>query len=114
MVACLRGEGTWIASPFLAGKALNELLLAQTLRPYGIRPVAIRIGEKVNKGYRVDDFKSCLRRYVPRMDIDARIEEIEANSRLRQEAAAEEADRLKRGTTAKEELAGVLAGAAKA
>ena len=96
MVSCLRGDGEWIASQFFAGKPLNELVLAQTLRPYGIRPVAIRIGEEVKKGYRVADFKNCLNRYVPRIDIDARLQELEANSRLRREAAAEEADRLKK------------------
>jgi hypothetical protein len=128
MVACLRGEGEWIASQFFAGKALNELLLAQTLRPYGIRPVAIRVGEEVKKGYRVDDFKNCLNRYVPRIDIDARLEEIKANAVLRREAKAEEAERLKKEAEAKkpvlqerqrqeeiamDQLASILAGAAK-
>jgi len=93
VVSCLRGDGEWIASQFFGGKAPNELLLAQTLRPYGIKPRAIRVGEKVNKGYRIDDFKNCLKRYVPRIDIDARLEEIVVNTRLRQEAAAVTADR---------------------
>jgi hypothetical protein len=96
VVSCLRGDGEWIASQFFGGKAPNELLLAQTLRPYGIKPRAIRVGEKVNKGYRIDDFKNCLKRYVPRIDIDARLEEIVVNTRLRQEAAAETADRKKK------------------
>jgi hypothetical protein len=128
MVSCLRGEGKWIASPFFAGKTLNEPLLARTLKPYGIRPVAIRVGEEVNKGYRVEDFKNCLRRYVPRADIDAKLEEIEVNGRLRQEAAAEEAERLKKEADAEnaaeqehqqlmetvtEEFAGVVARAEK-
>ena len=128
IVACLRGDGEWIASAFFSGKPLNELLLALALRPYGIRPVAIRVGEEVNKGYRVDDFRNCLRRYVPRIDIDARLEEIEANAVLRREAKAEEAERLKKEAeakkasalellqgeeTAREEFAGLLAGAAK-
>jgi hypothetical protein len=128
VVSCLRGDGEWIASAFFSGKPLNELLLAQTLRPYGIRPVQIRVGEEVNKGYRVDDFRDCLKRYVPRMDIDARLQEIEANAVLRREAKAEEAERLKKEAeaqkaleqvrqqhkeTAREEFAGLLAGAAK-
>jgi len=101
LVWCLRGEGEWIASQFFAGKALNELLLAQTLRSYGIRPVQIRIGEEVNKGYRLDDFKNCLRRYVPRIDVDARMEQIETNGILRLEAKAAEAERLKKEAEAK-------------
>jgi len=128
VVACLRGDGEWIASTFFSGKPLNELLLAQTLRPYGIRPVHIRVGEEINKGYRLDDFKNCLRRYVPRIDVDARLEQIKANAVLRQEARAEEAGRLKKEAEAKkpvlqerqrqeemamDQLAGILAGAAK-
>jgi predicted HAD superfamily hydrolase len=68
-----------------------------------------------------------LRRSVM-VDMDARLEVIEANSRLRQEAAAEEAGRRKKEAeaekaseqerqqhkeTAREEFAGFLAGAAK-
>jgi hypothetical protein len=128
VVSCLRGDGEWIASAFFSGKPLNELLLAQTLRPYGIRPVHIRVGEEINKGYRLDDFKNCLKRYVPRIDVDARLEQIKTNAVLRQEAKAEEAERLKKEAeaekaaaqerqqlmeTAKEEYARHLAGAAK-
>ncbi len=128
VVYCLRGEGQWIASQFFAGKALNELLLAQALRPYGIRPVNIRLGEEVNRGYRIDDFKNSLRRYVPRMDVEARLKEMAADSVLRREAKAEEAERLKKEAeaekaaeqesqhdekSAEEELARLLAGTAK-
>jgi hypothetical protein len=128
VVSCLRGDGEWIASAFFSGKPLNELLLAQTLRPYGIRPVHIRVGEEINKGYRLDDFKNCLKRYVPRIDVDARLQQIEENAVLRREAKAEEAERLKKEAeaekaseqahqqhkeTAREEFAGFLAGAAK-
>jgi hypothetical protein len=125
VVSCLRGDGEWIASAFFNGKVLNELVLAQTLRSYGIRPVHIRVGEEVNKGYRLDDFKNCLRRYVPLIDVDARMEEIKTNAVLRQEAVAEEVERLKKEEEAekerqqrkeavKEEFAGFLAEAAKA
>ncbi|MGP8200663.1 MAG: DUF3631 domain-containing protein [Limisphaerales bacterium] len=128
VVYCLRGEGQWIASQFFAGKPLNELLLSQALRPYGIRPVTIRVGEEINKGYRIDDFKNSLRRYVPRMDIDARLAEMKANAVLRREAKAEEAGRLKKEAEAEkaseqerqqdkeasdEEFARLLAGMAK-
>jgi len=96
LVSCLSGEGEWIASPFFAGKPLNEVLLAQALRQYDIKPTTIRVGEEVNKGYRVEDLQNSLRRYVPRADVDARLKEIDAHSRLRKEAAAEEAERLKK------------------
>jgi hypothetical protein len=128
VVSCLRGDGEWIASQFFSGKPLNELLLAQTLRRYGIKPVTIRVGEEINKGYRLDDFKNCLRRYVPRIDVDARLQQIEENAVLRREAKAEEAERLKQEAEAKkpvlqarqqqeemamDELARILAGAPK-
>ena len=121
LVSCLRGDGEWIASQFFAGKPLNEILLAQTLRPYGIKPVTIRVGEVLNRGYRIDDFKNCLQRYVPRTDVDARLEQIKANAVLRQEAKAEEAERLKKKAqesqqkdeAVMDELAVILAGAAK-
>ena len=125
LVSCLRGDGEWIASAFFTGKPLNELLLSRALRPYGIKPTTIRVGEEVNRGYLIDDFKNSLRRYVPRVDVDARLEEIKANGVLRQEAKAEEAERLKREAEAEktseqerqqqeekdgEEFAGLLAG----
>jgi hypothetical protein len=127
VVSCLRGDGQWIASPFFAGKPLHEILLAQALRPYGIRPIQIRIGEDVNRGYRIGDFRNCLNRYVSRIDIDVRLKELEASAVLRREAKAEVAGRLKKEEQAKqtsaleflqsemkarEEFANVSAGAA--
>jgi hypothetical protein len=75
----------------------------------------------LNRGYRIDDFKNCLQRYVPRTDVDARLEQIKANAVLRQEAKAEEAERLKKKAqesqqkdeAVMDELAVILAGAAK-
>jgi hypothetical protein len=90
--------------------------------------VTIRVGEDVNRGYRLDDFKNCLKRYVPWMDVDARLQQIEANAVLRREAKAEEAGRLQKEAesekeleqarqqqeeAAMDELAGILAGAPK-
>jgi hypothetical protein len=105
VVSCLRGDGEWIASAFFNGKPLNEQILAQALRPYGIRPVTIRVGEVLNRGYRLDDFKNCLKRYVPRIDVDARLEQIKTNAVLRQEAKAEEAERLKKEAEAEKAAA---------
>ena len=40
--------------------------LARLLRPYGIKSKPIRFGEKVKKGYELEDFKDAFRRYLPR------------------------------------------------
>jgi hypothetical protein len=76
----------------------------------------------------MDDFRNCLRRYVPRIDIDARLAEMKANAVLRQEAKAQAAERLKKEAddekaagqgheqdwkTSIKELAGLLSGAPK-
>jgi hypothetical protein len=46
------------------GKEITELWLAQMLRPYGIRPRTIWIGEVAAKGYLQDDFMDVFRRYI--------------------------------------------------
>jgi hypothetical protein len=53
------------------GKVLTELWLSKQLRPYGIRPTTIRIGENRGKGYAFDEFKDVFKRYIPRAEIDA-------------------------------------------
>ena len=51
------------------GKPINELWLAQQLRPYRIFPRSIRIGERVSRGYYLDDFMDSFRRYISRADL---------------------------------------------
>ncbi len=53
------------------GRNLNESWLATQLRPYGIRPGTMRIGDQVAKGYLLEDFKETFRRYVPRAEYEA-------------------------------------------
>ena len=53
------------------GKDITELWLSQQLRPLGIRPRTLRIGEEVLKGYRLEDFKEVFRRYISRAVLDA-------------------------------------------
>jgi len=53
------------------GKPVAEGWVAQQLRPYGIQPKGIRIGEQVAKGYRKEDFMEAFRRYVPRAEVEA-------------------------------------------
>ncbi len=43
------------------------------MRPYGIRPKTIRIGETQAKGYVMEDCMDAFRRYIPRSELDALI-----------------------------------------
>jgi len=53
------------------GKEITELWLAQKLRPYGIRPKTMWIGDNAAKGYLLPDLLEISRRYVTRSDLDA-------------------------------------------
>ena len=64
----------------------DEYTIAKILRPYGIKPSNIRIGQDVSKGYLDVDFREALNRYVPRVNIEARLDELVRASRLRAEA----------------------------
>jgi hypothetical protein len=52
------------------GKPITELWLARQLRPYGVRPRTIWIGDLHAKGYTEDDFTDVFRRYIPRSELD--------------------------------------------
>jgi hypothetical protein len=52
------------------GKEICDIWLAQQLRPYGIQPRTVRIGEAVAKGYWQEDFKEVFRRYIARVDYE--------------------------------------------
>jgi hypothetical protein len=52
-------------------KEVTELWLAQQLRPYGIRPKTMRIGDKLKKGYTEADLIEPFKRYVPRSEWEA-------------------------------------------
>jgi putative DNA primase/helicase len=47
------------------GKLISELWLSHQLRPYGIRPKTMWIGEQAAKGYLLEDFGEVFRRYLP-------------------------------------------------
>jgi len=53
------------------GMEISELWLAQQLRPYGVRPKTIWIGEIAAKGYLKEDFGEVFRRYIPRSEVEA-------------------------------------------
>jgi hypothetical protein len=59
------------------GKEVNELWLAQQLRPYGIRPKTIWIGENSAKGYVQEDFREVFPRYIPMSEVQALMKEHE-------------------------------------
>ena len=53
------------------GKDVDELWLAQQLRPYGVRPRSIWINGKGSKGYMESDFAEVWPRYVSWSDVEA-------------------------------------------
>lgn len=57
-------EAPW--GDFRGGGPLGARRLSTLLRPYGIRPRDLRIGEKSLKGYRHQDFADAFARYLPR------------------------------------------------
>ena len=59
----------------LRGKAVTEMWLAQQLRPYGVRPGSIRVGERIGKGYVGAEMAEMFRRYLPRAEVEAFLEE---------------------------------------
>ncbi len=71
------------------GSTIDEYRISKILRPYGIKPSDIRIGREVSKGYTSVAFREALTRYVPKADLDARIEEMHRSSMLHAEADAE-------------------------
>jgi Protein of unknown function (DUF3631)/Domain of unknown function (DUF3854) len=47
------------------GKPIDARWLARRLKPYGIRPAKIRIGEMTAQGYKIEDFHDAWSRYLP-------------------------------------------------
>ena len=70
---------------------INEHQMARILRPYGVKPVAIRIGKEVRNGYMAADFREAMKRYVSKADIEARVQAIERRWKLQDEAQMETA-----------------------
>jgi len=51
------------------GRPITELWLAQQLRPYGVQPRTVRLGDVQAKGYLAEDLKPVFTRYLPRADV---------------------------------------------
>jgi hypothetical protein len=62
------------------GRPINEVWLAQQLRPYRIRPRIVRIGETVSRGYYLNDFMDSFRRYISHTEFSALRAEIVATN----------------------------------
>jgi hypothetical protein len=58
------------------GKEMTEAWLAQRLRPYGIKPQTIRVGDDVGRGYVAADFTESLKRYVPKAEREELLSEL--------------------------------------
>jgi hypothetical protein len=91
-------EESSITSTVLKDPAINESKISELLRAYGIKPSPCRIGKEVARGYTPQDFTDALKRYVPKADLEARMQEVEHQNKLLDEADkfAEEAEYLKR------------------
>jgi hypothetical protein len=53
------------------GKEIDEIWLAQQLRPYGVRPRPIWVNNAVGKGYLYEDLDPVFKRYITRADFEA-------------------------------------------
>jgi hypothetical protein len=72
------GERPWME--LRKGKEVTEMWLARQLRPYGLRPKTMWIGEELAKGYLREDFDEVFRRYMPRKDAKAMLEDIKVSA----------------------------------
>jgi hypothetical protein len=76
LVAALneRGERPWWQ--MRKGKEVTEAWLAGCLRPYGMKPATMRIGEEVGRGYAQEEFTEAIKRYVPKAEVRGMVDEI--------------------------------------
>src|SRR5204863_4826875 len=77
------------------GKEVTELWLSQQLRPYGVLPKTMWIGETAAKGYLEDDLVEAVRRYVPKSAVQSMVDEFDAVA----QNPAEEEERSEVGGT---------------
>src|SRR6266404_1927681 len=72
------GDRPWLE--ITNGKGITDRELSQQLRPDGIKPKALRIGELVLKGYILADCVDVFRRYIPKSEFEALIPPPESSS----------------------------------
>ena len=88
LLACLQEDEFALKANALNYLTLDECGLSDALRPYGIKSSTIRIGKDVMRGYLAEDFSDAVARYVPKADVEARIQEIKRQGNLWAEAKA--------------------------
>jgi hypothetical protein len=64
----------------------------------GIKPSLCRMGARVARGYSIKDFSGAIVRYVPPADLEARLQEIERENKLTEEADKVAAERERRNS----------------
>ena len=69
-----QGDRPW--AELRRGRQATELWLARELRPYGVRPRTMWIGEEAAKGYLKEDFNEVFVRYIPRKEAKALLKEL--------------------------------------
>jgi hypothetical protein len=74
----------------LKGKVVTELWLATQLRPYGILPKPVWIGELAARGYQKSDFTEVFQRYVPNEAAKRMLEELTAAAASHRDQPARE------------------------
>jgi hypothetical protein len=87
IVTLLRNSG--LKSETLKYSSINEYHISKTLRQYGIRPVNIRIGSQVHRGYLAADFTAAVIRYVSEADREKHLQELRRRWDLQKEARIE-------------------------
>lgn len=79
------------------GRGLTEAWLAQQLRPYGIKPKTIRIGDDMAKGYVQEEMMETFRRYIPKAELEAFLAEQKERSAQKPEGDGENPESPKSG-----------------
>ena len=78
LVERLNAYAGWPWKDLLRGKPIDDRWLARQLSRYGIRPRTLRIGEAQAKGYCQEDMVDTVRRYVPKAEARALMDEFKA------------------------------------
>jgi hypothetical protein len=74
------------------GKAVTEMWLAAQLRPYGVKPKTIWIGDESAKGYVESDLEEAYKRYLPRSMVMRFLEEARSAEKPQEPKASAEPD----------------------
>ncbi len=101
LAAQLKGKSGWAVYDITSRQEVSELSVARVLRRYGIKPVAVRVGNEVAKGYKWEQLTGALEHYVLKSDVAAKINDLKQMLELAMDAkkdadgkrAAEEAAR---------------------